>query len=80
MASPTLFTALVKELRKISAAKGQPQPLISRKVSVTLDNVTSGRLDATDVAQTIGIGVQGLADAFILMRMPFDSDEARQFK
>lgn len=55
MASPTLFTALVKELRKISAAKGQPQPLISRKVSAALDNVTSGRLDATDVAQTIGI-------------------------
>ncbi len=26
----------------------------------------------------IGIGVQGLADAFILMRMPFDSPEARQ--
>ncbi len=26
----------------------------------------------------IGIGVQGLADAFCLMRMPFDSDEARQ--
>jgi ribonucleoside-diphosphate reductase alpha chain len=26
----------------------------------------------------IGIGVQGLADAFILMRMPFDSAEARQ--
>ena len=26
----------------------------------------------------IGIGVQGLADAFILMRMPFDSDEARE--
>ncbi len=25
----------------------------------------------------IGIGVQGLADAFILMRMPFDSDAAR---
>ncbi len=25
----------------------------------------------------IGIGVQGLADTFILMRMPFDSDEAR---
>ncbi|HRK80741.1 MAG TPA: ribonucleoside-diphosphate reductase subunit alpha [Saprospiraceae bacterium] len=25
----------------------------------------------------IGIGVQGLADAFLLMRMPFDSDEAR---
>jgi ribonucleotide reductase alpha subunit len=23
----------------------------------------------------IGIGVQGLADAFILLRMPFDSDE-----
>lgn len=26
----------------------------------------------------IGIGVQGLADAFILMRFPFDSTEARQ--
>lgn len=26
----------------------------------------------------IGIGVQGLADVFILMRMAFDSDEARQ--
>ena len=26
----------------------------------------------------IGIGVQGLADAFILLKMPFDSDEARQ--
>jgi len=25
----------------------------------------------------IGIGVQGLADAFILLRLPFDSDEAR---
>jgi len=26
----------------------------------------------------IGLGVQGLADTFILMRMPFESDEARQ--
>jgi ribonucleoside-diphosphate reductase alpha chain len=26
----------------------------------------------------IGIGVQGLADAFILMRMPFESEEARR--
>jgi ribonucleoside-diphosphate reductase alpha subunit len=26
----------------------------------------------------IGIGVQGLADAFILMRFPFDSEEAKQ--
>ncbi len=26
----------------------------------------------------IGIGVQGLADAFIMMRMPFESDEAKQ--
>ena len=26
----------------------------------------------------IGIGVQGLADAFILMRLPFDSEEAKQ--
>ena len=26
----------------------------------------------------IGLGVQGLADAFIMLRMPFDSDEAKQ--
>jgi ribonucleoside-diphosphate reductase alpha chain len=26
----------------------------------------------------IGLGVQGLADAFIMLRMPFDSDEARK--
>jgi ribonucleoside-diphosphate reductase alpha chain len=26
----------------------------------------------------IGLGIQGLADAFILLRLPFDSDEARQ--
>jgi ribonucleoside-diphosphate reductase alpha chain len=26
----------------------------------------------------IGIGVQGLADTFIILRLPFDSDEARQ--
>lgn len=26
----------------------------------------------------IGIGVQGLADTFILMRFPFESDEAQQ--
>lgn len=26
----------------------------------------------------IGIGVQGLADAFIMLRMPFDSEEAKQ--
>ncbi len=26
----------------------------------------------------IGIGVQGLADAFIMLRMPFESDEAKQ--
>jgi ribonucleoside-diphosphate reductase alpha chain len=26
----------------------------------------------------IGLGVQGLADAFIILRMPFESDEARQ--
>ncbi len=26
----------------------------------------------------IGIGVQGLADAFILMRFPFDSEEAKK--
>ncbi len=28
----------------------------------------------------IGLGVQGLADAFIMLRMPFESDEARRLK
>ena len=28
----------------------------------------------------IGLGVQGLADAFILMRLPFTSDEAKKLK
>jgi ribonucleoside-diphosphate reductase alpha chain len=26
----------------------------------------------------IGLGVQGLADAFILLRLPFESEEAKQ--
>jgi len=26
----------------------------------------------------IGVGVQGLADVFIMMRMPFDSDAAKE--
>ena len=26
----------------------------------------------------VGLGVQGLADAFIMLRMPFTSDEAKQ--
>ena len=26
----------------------------------------------------VGIGVQGLADVFILMRMPFESEEAKE--
>ena len=30
-----------------------------------------------EARNSIGIGVQGLADAFILMRMPFESEEAR---
>jgi ribonucleoside-diphosphate reductase alpha chain len=28
----------------------------------------------------IGLGVQGLADAFILMRFPFESEEAKKLK
>lgn len=55
MASPAFFTTLIMELRKIAAAHGQQQPLISQRVSITLDNVTHGRLDAAEVAQRIGI-------------------------
>ena len=55
MASPSLFTTLLKELRKLAAIQGQPQTLISRKVSLTLDNVTRGRLDAAEVAERIGV-------------------------
>ena len=32
----------------------------------------------TTSTRPIGLGVQGLADAFIQMRMPFDSPEAKQ--
>jgi ribonucleoside-diphosphate reductase alpha chain len=28
----------------------------------------------------VGLGVQGLADAFILMRLPFESDGAQRIK
>lgn len=33
---------------------------------------------SNELHRPIGIGVQGLADAFLLLRMPFDSDEARK--
>ncbi|WP_219892450.1 AraC family transcriptional regulator [Aquisediminimonas profunda] len=55
MASPALFTTLLKALRKIAADQGQKHPMISQKVAITLDNVTLGRLDAEEVAQRIGI-------------------------
>jgi ribonucleoside-diphosphate reductase subunit M1 len=31
-----------------------------------------------DDHRPIGVGVQGLADAFMALRLPFDSPEARQ--
>lgn len=55
MASPVLFTTLLRALRKIASDQGQKQPMISQKVAITLDNVTLGRLDAEEVAQRIGI-------------------------
>lgn len=55
MASPALFTTLLRVLRKIAADQGQKQPAIAQKVAITLDNVTLGRLDAEEVAQRIGI-------------------------
>ncbi len=55
MASPPLFATMIRELRKIAAAQGQKQPLISRRVALMLDNITQGRLDAAEIADRIGI-------------------------
>ncbi|WP_020570068.1 ribonucleoside-diphosphate reductase subunit alpha [Neolewinella persica] len=58
---------------------------ITRVVTRNLNKVIDRNYYPIEEARTsnmrhrpIGLGVQGLADAFIMMRMPFDSPEARQ--
>ncbi len=58
---------------------------VSRKVTKNLNKVIDVNYYPVEEARNsnmrhrpIGIGVQGLADAFILLRMPFESPEAKQ--
>ncbi|MGB1104408.1 MAG: ribonucleoside-diphosphate reductase subunit alpha [Crocinitomicaceae bacterium] len=58
---------------------------ISYQLTVNLNKVIDQNYYPVEEARNsnmrhrpIGIGVQGLADAYILMRYPFDSEEARQ--
>jgi ribonucleoside-diphosphate reductase alpha subunit len=49
---------------------------LNRVIDVTTYPLSQNKTSNTR-HRPIGLGVQGLADAFILMRMPFDSPEAR---
>jgi ribonucleoside-diphosphate reductase alpha chain len=58
---------------------------VTYEVTKNLNKIIDGNYYPVDEARNsnlrhrpIGLGVQGLADAFILMRLPFESDEARQ--
>src|SRR6218665_996530 len=58
---------------------------VTYEVTKNLNKIIDGNYYPVDEARNsnmrhrpIGLGVQGLADVFILMRLPFDSDEARQ--
>ncbi len=57
---------------------------VTKVITKNLNRVIDGNSYPVEAAKLsnsrhrpIGIGVQGLADAFIRLRMPFDSDEAR---
>ena len=57
---------------------------VAKILTKNLNKVIDGNFYPVDKARVsnlrhrpIGIGVQGLADAFVLMRLPFDSEEAR---
>ncbi|MDW8297639.1 MAG: ribonucleoside-diphosphate reductase subunit alpha, partial [Raineya sp.] len=57
---------------------------ITYKVTINLNRIIDGNYYPVPEARRsnlrhrpIGIGVQGLADTFVLMRYPFDSEEAR---
>ncbi len=58
---------------------------IAYQMTVNLNRIIDNNFYPTQEARNsnmrhrpIGIGVQGLADAFVLLRMPFESDEARK--
>ena len=58
---------------------------VTKKVTKNLDKVIDQNYYPIEEAENsnmrhrpVGIGIQGLADAFILLRLPFTSDEAKQ--
>ena len=58
---------------------------VTYQITVNLNKIIDGNYYPVPEARNsnmrhrpIGIGVQGLADAFIMMRFPFDSEQARQ--
>lgn len=58
---------------------------VTYEVTKNLNKIIDGNYYPVEEARNsnlrhrpIGLGVQGLADVFILMRLPFESDEARQ--
>ncbi|WP_129718015.1 ribonucleoside-diphosphate reductase subunit alpha [Pedobacter sp. SYP-B3415] len=58
---------------------------VTYQATLNLNKIIDHNYYPVEQAQTsnlrhrpIGLGVQGLADAFILMRLPFESDEAKQ--
>ncbi len=58
---------------------------VTYQATINLNRIIDGNYYPVEEARNsnlrhrpIGLGVQGLADAFILMRMPFDSAEAKQ--
>lgn len=55
----TAFAALLGSLRELSTCQGQFNTMVAR-VTQTLDGVTHGRIDATEVARKIGISKRTL--------------------
>ena len=58
---------------------------VSYQAAVNLNRIIDGNFYPVEEARNsnlrhrpIGLGVQGLADTFIMMRLPFDSDEAKK--
>lgn len=60
LANSTSFAALLSALRKLATQQGQPNANIAARVSQTLDGVTRGRIDATEVARKLGISKRTL--------------------
>ncbi|XP_002740156.1 ribonucleoside-diphosphate reductase large subunit-like [Saccoglossus kowalevskii] len=74
---PPSCHTLPPELGLGLAFSGTPNPVIVAAFLAFFSRDSSGKARNSNMRhRPIGIGVQGLADAFILMRFPFDSDEA----